>query len=406
MFKTPTFPTIDPTQRAEMLSHRERTVGRSRARVVFDTDFNNEVDDYFALAWALASDAVEVEAIYAAPFSFRGRVDRMIKAAKWLDGGGELSEAQKTFVAGQKGQIEALRAIGMEPTTLLRDAHNAGSPQRGMETSADRLRVLLKTVGRAPEGLLFEGSPYYLSTPADERARVDGGEPGRWVTPKTRGPYPPVESDAAADLVARAKTASADDPLYVVSIGAPTNVASALLLDPTIIESIVVIWDAAYPTDIHDLSNPSFNLEQDVPAAQLLFSSGVPLVYMPGFYVAQLLSLSLPEVERWVRGLGPVGELLYQRFVTNPLLRYYGHLSVAARGYDWIVWDVICAAWVIDPSLVTTTLRDTPRLAWTRRRSLAPQYLWRSQAGAPQHLEGIGLSRSAVFSAMLDDLAG
>lgn len=395
---SPSFPTIPPATRAKMLSHRSRTT--DRVRVVFDTDFNNEVDDYFALAWALASDALDIEAIYAAPFSFRGRLNRLIQAATWLRDGDPLSAEQQAFVDKQKGQIEALRAIGMTPEMLLADPHDAGSPQRGMETSFADLHVLLKAFDRDPGGLLYEGSPTYLAT-----SKAGRKTPGRWTPPQTKGPYPFVESPAARDLVRLARTASADDPLYVVSMGAPTNVASALLMDPEIIESIVVVWDAGYPTDVRDLSNPSFNLEQDVPAAQLLFSSGVPLVYVPGFYVAQLLSLSLPELDAWVRGRGPVGEVLYQRFVSNPLLRYYGHRSVAARAYDWILWDVACAAWVIDPALLTTELRPTPRLAWTHRASLTPQYLWTQAADSHHHREAIGLSRSAVFGAMFDDLA-
>ena len=44
------------------------------ARVVIDTDAANEIDDQFALAWALLSPAqLHVEAVYAAPFSFAHR---------------------------------------------------------------------------------------------------------------------------------------------------------------------------------------------------------------------------------------------------------------------------------------------------------------------------------------------
>ena len=53
----------------------------------------------------------------------------------------------------------------------------------------------------------------------------------------------PVESAAAAHLVEAALTASAESPLYVLAIGALTNVASALLLAPEISERIVVVWD-------------------------------------------------------------------------------------------------------------------------------------------------------------------
>ena len=44
---------------------------RSPVRLVIDTDAANEIDDQFALAWALLSPReLRLEAVYAAPFSF------------------------------------------------------------------------------------------------------------------------------------------------------------------------------------------------------------------------------------------------------------------------------------------------------------------------------------------------
>lgn len=43
-------------------------------RVVIDTDAANEIDDQFALAWALlCPEALTTEAVYATPFSFAHR---------------------------------------------------------------------------------------------------------------------------------------------------------------------------------------------------------------------------------------------------------------------------------------------------------------------------------------------
>lgn len=44
--------------------------GERRTTVVIDTDTYNEVDDQFALVWALRCSHVDVEAIYAAPFCY------------------------------------------------------------------------------------------------------------------------------------------------------------------------------------------------------------------------------------------------------------------------------------------------------------------------------------------------
>ena len=46
------------------------TIPTGKLRLVIDTDAKNEVDDQFAIAWALRSkERFSVEAVYAAPFS-------------------------------------------------------------------------------------------------------------------------------------------------------------------------------------------------------------------------------------------------------------------------------------------------------------------------------------------------
>jgi inosine-uridine nucleoside N-ribohydrolase len=186
-----------------------------KLRVVIDTDAYNEVDDQFAIAWALRSpERLKVEAVYAAPY-----------CSAALYQGQTLSDDQK------------------------RIAHYAASPAEGMEQSYHEIIKLLGLLKMDPTGKVFRGSTSYI------------GKAGK-----------AVESEAAQDLVKRAMGAA--DPLYVLALGAITNVASALLMEPKIAEKIVVIWLGGQP-----LSFPSareFNLLQDVPAAQILFDSGLP----------------------------------------------------------------------------------------------------------------------------------
>ena len=58
------FPAVPESQRIEMLKHpNNRPV-----RMVLDTDTYNEIDDQFALVYALISPELDVKAVYAAPF--------------------------------------------------------------------------------------------------------------------------------------------------------------------------------------------------------------------------------------------------------------------------------------------------------------------------------------------------
>ena len=88
----------------------------------------------------------------------------------------------------------------------------------------------------------------------------------------------PVESPAARDLIEKALQ-TGGGPLYVLTIGCPANVSSAILMEPRIKEKIVVVWLGG--TAHYWRSASEFNLRQDLIASQALFDSGVPLVQIP-----------------------------------------------------------------------------------------------------------------------------
>ena len=96
---------------------------------------------------------------------------------------------------------------------------------------------------------------------------------------------------------------SGEDPLYVVAIGAITNVASALLLEPRLAERIVVVWLGGQP--LQAPSNREFNLRQDPVAARTVFDSGVPLVHIPCQGVTSHLHTTVAELEQNVADGAP-----------------------------------------------------------------------------------------------------
>ncbi len=70
-----------------------------------------------------------------------------------------------------------------------------------------------------------------------------------------------------------------EKPLYVLAIGAITNVASAILKNPDIIDRIVIVWLGG--NVLHWPENKEFNLYQDVAAARIIFECGAALVQLP-----------------------------------------------------------------------------------------------------------------------------
>ena len=72
----PTFPVSSPERRAWMLEPPSGPV-----LLVIDTDAANEIDDQFAIAWALLSqDAFEIEGTLAEPSSFAHHGEPLIAA--------------------------------------------------------------------------------------------------------------------------------------------------------------------------------------------------------------------------------------------------------------------------------------------------------------------------------------
>lgn len=235
-----------------------------RVDVVLDTDTYNEIDDQFALAYLMRSQArLNPKAIYAAPFF----------------------------------------------------NENSSDPEDGMLKSYDEIFKVLGLLGETLP--VFKGSPRYLP---DERT--------------------PVLSPAAEDLAERARQYSPENPLYVVAIGAITNVASALLLEPKAAENTVVVWLGGHALHWHDTQE--FNMMQDIAAARVVMGSGVPFVQLPCYGVVSGFSTSRPELEHWLKGKGPLGEYLAENTITAA--------ESYAKGTAWTrsVWDVTAVAWLLN----------------------------------------------------------
>lgn len=367
------FPKLSTAQYEKLLRLPE-----GRVRCVIDTDTRNEIDDQYALAWALLSqDALQIDGIYAAPYSFSRRLDELRAADRARQNPAAATDEERALLPKYQNQLGRLDAAGtdindlaqIDPQSLL-----MVDPGRGMELSYHEILLCCEKMGIDCADKVFRGADRYLQS-------LDA----------------PVESDATAHLIAQARTATPESPLYVLAVGAPTNVASALLLAPELIERIVVVWTAGYPTTVLDLEQPSFNMEQDIIASQLLFDSGVPLVYIPGFHVGAQLSLSLPEMEAWVRGKGAIGDYLHWLYTHNPHYPWQGISGHFAR--SWIIWDLVNIAWLLEPGWLPSHITDAPYLSadcrWLRH-------------GAPRHpiREVLDINRDAIFRDFFGKLAG
>jgi purine nucleosidase len=266
------YPNIPAAERIKKLEHPDW-----RVKLVLDTDTYNEIDDQFALTYALLShENFDLEAVYAAPF------------------------------------------LNSRST----------SPKNGMEKSYEEIKRILKIIGKDADGFAFEGSTHYLTDLKN-----------------------PEKSPATFDLIERAMNTPEDKPLYVCPVGAITNIANAILIEPEIIKHIVVVWLGGHA---HNWPNTAeFNLRQDKNAANVIFDSGVPFVQLPCGGVVDHLLTTPSEMEQYVKEQGDLGKYLdgiFDEFVKG-------------RARSKVLWDMSAIAYVVDPKMTSSYLVPSPRVS-------------------------------------------
>lgn len=147
--------------------------------------------------------------------------------------------------------------------------------------------------------------------------------------------HTPAASPAVEFLLRVSKDYAPDRRLTVMAIGAATDVASAILRDPSITRRIRVInmGFQSWP-----VGGVEYNIANDVKAMQAVLASGVPLTVGSGEVCKRDLSLSLDQARTMVAGRGPVGEWLWTEFQA-----WYYRFVKPIRKNDfskpWTIWD-------------------------------------------------------------------
>lgn len=209
-------------------------------KFILDTDTYNEIDDQFAVTYAMILDDIDVLAMSASPF----------------------------------------------------DNVRASSIKDSQEKSYDELVRVRDLVD--PEGKL--GIPCYRGSESYMKNMIT-----------------PVMSEAAENIVRIVN--EADDIVYIGVIGCFTNIASALLLDPSIADKVVIVLLGGSSLRCNGCGD--FNLCQDVNAARVIFECGVPVALLPaiGGECTDAIYMTNAEVEFYLRGkAGKIGNYLCEIF--------------------------------------------------------------------------------------------
>lgn len=203
-------------------------------------------------------------------------------------------------------------------------------PADGMEKSYAEIMKILGLLGREDlKAAVYKGSPRYLPSEAE-----------------------PVISPAAEDLARRAAGYSPEKPLYVVAIGAITNIASALLIRPEIKDRVVIVWLGGHAYDWPD--NREFNLSQDIAAARVVFGGGAALVQLPCMGVVSAFTTTGPELEYWLKGKNKLCDYLVDVTARQSAMDHGGKLWSRA------IWDVAAVGWLLNGGFMSDRLEHSP----------------------------------------------
>ena len=278
--------------------------------IILDTDAYNEIDDQFALAYAMLSpDRVNLLSVNAAPF-------------------------------------------------LNSRAKDAGD---GMIKSYNEIGRIMKLVDPNANIPYYKGSDKFLT---DKKI--------------------PVESEAADNIINTVM--NSDDFVYIVALGAITNVASAIIKCPEIVNKTAVIWLGGHALTYKDTRE--FNLRQDILSAQIVFDSGIPLVQIPCKGVCTEFITTIPELEYYLRGKNDLCDYLVD------IVRSY-----TQKPYGWskVVWDVTAVAVLVKPEALSYSIIPRPYVtneAFYAFNNERPHYIYVHQ-----------LSRDPIYADMFEKLS-
>ena len=203
------------------------------------------------------------------------------------------------------------------------DNGNAGGGPASIEASA---RLIATTLGKAG---------------------LQGKIPVKRGSPPMQYQFEPSESEGVDFIINKAMASPPDDPLWVIGLGAATDIASAYLKEPRIAEHIVVFWHfrTEWPKRCWN-----FNVIGDVRAARIVFHSDLSFVL---FDTGTHLTCPMEQSAKWV-DFNPLG-----RFVHEYRLENKGFQSPNKGFFD--LGDI---AALVEPSLAAWEVVDCPEVNW------------------------------------------
>lgn len=163
-------------------------------------------------------------------------------------------------------------------------------------------------------------------------------------------------SPAASFLIDEAHRED-EKPLFVLCMGAITNVASALRHDNDIAKKMTVVWIGGHSLDNTKPDHREFNSGNDVDAYNIVVSSGTEFWQIPN-NVYGTMKIGIGEIQKRIAPCGEIGRHLFKNLVeynNSPQ-------AVWTQGESWSLGDSPSVGVAIDPDCGSYIYREAPVL--------------------------------------------
>lgn len=146
-----------------------------------------------------------------------------------------------------------------------------------------------------------------------------------------------TQSEAADFIISEAHKATEEKKLQLVILGSCTNVASAILKDPTIIPKVQInylgFW---HDVETNSYNKKEFNSRNDTLAVEVLLNTkGLDIAVMTAT-TSQHLVFKKSAVDAHLKGKGGIADYLVDRWETYD--RWWTEKDPTKK--EWIMWDV------------------------------------------------------------------
>ncbi|MDC7124982.1 MAG: nucleoside hydrolase [Spirochaetales bacterium] len=159
----------------------------------------------------------------------------------------------------------------------------------------------------------------------------------------------------ASDYLIKEAMIEDEKPLYVLCIGAITNIATAIRKEPEIVKKMTVIWIGGQKPGLLETDNREYNSGNDIDAINEVISSNVEFWQIPN-NVYGSMHIGIAEIERRIRPCGKIGKHLYD------LLNEYNQSEKACwtAGESWSLGDSPAIGVALEPNCGEYTYQEAP----------------------------------------------